>query len=71
LHAKTAVIDQSIVFIGSMNLDPRSDSTNTELGVIINSPEFAREVLRASFTSASCKARTACSSPPMAKASNG
>ncbi|HEY2815679.1 MAG TPA: phospholipase D family protein [Casimicrobiaceae bacterium] len=46
LHAKTAVIDQSMVFIGSMNLDPRSDSTNTELGVIINSPEFAREVLR-------------------------
>jgi putative cardiolipin synthase len=46
LHAKTAVIDQSIVFIGSMNLDPRSDSTNTELGVIIRSPEFAREVLR-------------------------
>ncbi len=46
LHAKTAVIDRSIVFIGSMNLDPRSDSTNTELGVIIESPEFAREVLR-------------------------
>ncbi|MEO8675272.1 MAG: phospholipase D family protein [Casimicrobiaceae bacterium] len=46
LHAKTAVIDRSITFIGSMNLDPRSDSTNTELGVIIRSPEFAREVLR-------------------------
>jgi putative cardiolipin synthase len=46
LHAKTAVIDRSIVFIGSMNLDPRSDSTNTELGVIVRSPEFAREVLR-------------------------
>jgi putative cardiolipin synthase len=46
LHAKTAVIDRSMVFIGSMNLDPRSDSTNTELGVIIESPEFAREVLR-------------------------
>jgi len=46
LHAKTAVIDRSIAFIGSMNLDPRSDGTNTELGVIIRSPEFAREVLR-------------------------
>jgi len=46
LHAKTAVIDRSITFIGSMNLDPRSDSTNTELGVIIHSAEFAREVLR-------------------------
>ena len=44
LHAKTAVIDRSITFIGSMNLDPRSDSTNTELGVIIHSAEFAREL---------------------------
>ena len=33
LHAKTAVIDQSMVYIGSVNLDPRSDSTNTELGL--------------------------------------
>jgi putative cardiolipin synthase len=46
LHAKTAVIDGSIVFIGSMNLDPRSDSINTELGVIVRSPELANEVLR-------------------------
>ncbi len=30
LHAKLAVIDQSTVYIGSMNLDPRSESTNTE-----------------------------------------
>jgi len=46
LHAKTAVIDRSMVFIGSMNLDPRSDSINTELGIIVTSPELAREVLR-------------------------
>jgi putative cardiolipin synthase len=46
LHAKTAVIDRQIVFIGSMNLDPRSASKNTELGVIAESPELAREVLR-------------------------
>jgi putative cardiolipin synthase len=45
LHAKTAVIDRSIVFIGSMNLDPRSDSINTELGIIVRSPELAGEVL--------------------------
>ncbi len=45
LHAKTAVIDRSVVFIGSMNLDPRSDSINTELGMIVNSPALAREVL--------------------------
>jgi putative cardiolipin synthase len=46
LHAKTAVIDRSVVFIGSMNLDPRSDGINTELGMIVRSPELAREMLR-------------------------
>ncbi len=34
LHTKAAVIDDSIVYIGSVNLDPRSDSTNTELGML-------------------------------------
>ena len=46
LHAKTAVIDRSLVFIGSMNLDPRSATKNTELGMIVDSPELANEVLR-------------------------
>jgi putative cardiolipin synthase len=46
LHAKTAVIDGSIVFLGSMNLDPRSDSINTELGVIVRNTELAHEVTR-------------------------
>ena len=46
LHAKTAVIDQSMVYIGSMNLDPRSDSTNTELGLLAECPLLARQVLR-------------------------
>ena len=46
LHAKTAVIDKQIIFIGSMNLDPRSASTNTELGMFIESPQLAKELLR-------------------------
>ena len=46
LHAKAAVIDRRRVFIGSMNLDPRSESTNTELGIIAECPELAREVVR-------------------------
>jgi putative cardiolipin synthase len=46
LHAKTAAIDGSLVFIGSMNLDPRSDSINTELGIIVQSPKVAGEVVR-------------------------
>lgn len=46
LHAKTAVIDKQRVFVGSMNLDPRSASTNTEFGVFIDSAAVAKEVLR-------------------------
>ena len=46
LHAKTAVIDRKIIFIGSMNLDPRSASTNTEFGMFIESPALAKELLR-------------------------
>jgi putative cardiolipin synthase len=46
LHAKLVVIDKKSMFIGSMNLDPRSASVNTEMGVIIESPQLARELLR-------------------------
>lgn len=44
LHAKTFVIDRSAVFIGSLNIDPRSLRQNTEVGVIVHSPELAGEV---------------------------
>ena len=46
LHAKTAVIDKKIIFIGSMNLDPRSASVNTEFGMFIDSAPLAKELLR-------------------------
>lgn len=46
LHAKVVVIDKKKSFIGSMNLDPRSATINTELGAVIDSPELARELLR-------------------------
>ncbi len=46
LHAKTAVVDRRRIFIGSMNFDPRSQKTNTEMGIFIDSPQLAREVLR-------------------------
>jgi putative cardiolipin synthase len=45
LHAKSAVIDRRTVFIGSMNLDPRSDQQNTEMGVFVDSPELAHAAL--------------------------
>ena len=46
LHAKLVVIDKKRLFIGSMNLDPRSATINTELGAMIDSPQLARELLR-------------------------
>jgi putative cardiolipin synthase len=46
LHAKTAAVDKTTIFIGSMNLDPRSASQNTEMGVIVDSPQLAREMMR-------------------------
>jgi len=46
LHAKLVVIDRKLLFVGSMNLDPRSATTNTELGAVIDSPQLARELLR-------------------------
>jgi putative cardiolipin synthase len=42
LHAKTFVQDRDLVFIGSMNLDPRSVLENTEIGVVLESPEVGR-----------------------------
>ena len=46
LHAKLAVVDRKKIFVGSMNLDPRSATINTELGAVINSTELARELIR-------------------------
>ena len=44
LHAKSLVFDRKSVFIGSFNLDPRSTALNTEIGVMIDSPDIASEV---------------------------
>lgn len=44
LHAKTFVFDRSSVFIGSLNLDPRSVKLNTEIGLLCESPAMAEEL---------------------------
>lgn len=41
LHAKTFVVDEKRVFVGSFNFDPRSINLNTELGFVIESRELA------------------------------
>jgi putative cardiolipin synthase len=43
LHAKLFVLDRQRLFIGSMNFDQRSMHLNTEIGLIIESPELARQ----------------------------
>ena len=48
LHAKSFVFDRKQVFIGSLNLDPRSFYENSEIGVVISSAETA-EVMAKEF----------------------
>jgi putative cardiolipin synthase len=45
LHCKAFVFDRKDVFIGSLNLDPRSGDINTEAGLYIESPELADKMV--------------------------
>ncbi len=44
LHAKSFVFDRQRVFVGSINLDPRSITLNTESGVVVYQKELAQEM---------------------------
>ena len=44
LHAKSMVIDDRLIYIGTFNLDPRSANLNTEVGVLVESDELARQL---------------------------
>jgi len=44
LHTKSFVLDRKRVFIGSLNLDPRSIVENTEIGVILDSSEIGEDM---------------------------
>src|ERR1700716_1754387 len=46
LHAKLMVFDRSSLYVGSMNFDQRSIRLNTEVGLIIQSPELAEQTAR-------------------------
>ena len=41
-HAKSVIVDQRTLVVGSINFDPRSDRLNTEAALIIDSQEMAR-----------------------------
>ncbi|MNL23302.1 Cardiolipin synthase [compost metagenome] len=47
LHGKVFVFDQHKAFVGSMNLDPRSEFLNTEMGVMIESTDFSGNFMNA------------------------
>jgi putative cardiolipin synthase len=44
LHAKAVVVDRKFVLVGSMNLDPRSRLSNTEVAVLIDSAVLGGEL---------------------------
>ncbi len=44
LHAKAVVVDRRFVLVGSMNLDPRSRLSNTEVAVSIESPVLGEQL---------------------------
>jgi phosphatidylserine/phosphatidylglycerophosphate/cardiolipin synthase-like enzyme len=44
LHAKLGFIDDRLLLVGSMNLDPRSAATNTELMLAVDSPALVQQV---------------------------
>jgi putative cardiolipin synthase len=46
MHTKASTVDRSRVYIGSFNLDPHSRNLNTEMGLLIDSPELAEELAR-------------------------
>jgi putative cardiolipin synthase len=46
MHAKSFVVDRRYAFVGSLNLDPRSQLLNTEMGIVVDSPPLAAALAR-------------------------
>lgn len=44
LHTKAFVVDRERVFVGSLNFDARSVFLNTEMGLLVDSPELGRRL---------------------------
>jgi putative cardiolipin synthase len=44
LHAKSLVIDNKVIYIGTFNLDPRSANLNTEVGVLVRNDQLAQQL---------------------------
>ena len=44
IHAKTMIVDSKVLYIGTYNLDPRSENLNTEVGIIVVNTKLASSV---------------------------
>jgi phosphatidylserine/phosphatidylglycerophosphate/cardiolipin synthase-like enzyme len=44
IHAKSLVVDDRLAYVGSYNLDPRSENLNTEIGLLIDDAGAAAEL---------------------------
>ena len=47
LHGKAFTVDDRYLFVGSFNWDPRSVNINTEMGILIDSPEVTTRASKA------------------------
>lgn len=47
LHAKIQIVDSRRVFVGTLNIDPRSMILNTEVNLLVESPPLAEAILNA------------------------
>ena len=46
LHTKAFYIDRSQLFVGSLNLDPRSIEINAEMGLLIDSEAMVKSLIQ-------------------------
>ena len=44
LHAKFAIVDQTLALVGSFNLDPRSEHLNSESAIVFENPTLAAQL---------------------------
>ena len=46
LHAKTFILDRKVLFVGTLNLDPRSVWSDTQNGIVVRSETLAEQAAR-------------------------
>jgi len=56
LHTKAVLIDRKKIFVGSLNLDPRSIELNAEMGILIESEAMVAEMMADSDEDLSARA---------------